>query len=452
MSRIAYSLLLTSASCLSACGCGGTGRSDAGADGGDADARAADADVSDVREVEMDMASADAGSSPWYRPEGLPEACEVRATHDASAMRSVSYESCADREGCRALITADLVHRGETLTVGWTDSYVATTPAWFAVSLRGPASQTEIVVVSDQGRAGLSLRVPVTASRCRLSTLAIAGERVAVLVADQSGVESIPNVVSCPLPPEAGRCRVIDRWGADELHGNFSQNLFAATTHIAVHTVPAQTVWRVEWDGGGHTLIAGWDVQRVLGEPSAVAADATFYTLFDLPRNTIGVSVGGTPTLPAGRSLISDPEFDAMLPMADGRDLVWYQGYGRRDVNDFERIELWASPFATTREAVAPRRLAATPRRSASLDARLGYGRVAHREGDVIAVYELSDGARHEIRAPEGEVWSGGILYLGPEEIAVASGLPDSRAQRSVMLIRYNALGGAVLGIDGGMP
>lgn len=433
---------------LSAGGCGGNPAPDAGADAGDAgaletgpsDAGRPDNGAGDA--AAGDSSAVDASAPAWYRPDGLPDGCEVLAAADPRGLRPVVFEPCPDRPGCRWLRYEGFVEPDEIFRVGFGAGSVNEGMGTIPMRFIGTAHHDELVVRED-GSITVALRTP-RESRCILGELTTRGERSAGVIVDlvsDSGSDSY--VWTCPLHPLPGRCRAIARWGVDELHGNLAQDIYAAETHIAVHTTPAQTAWRVEWDGSGRIPVGGWEVDRILGEPTAAARDATFYTLFG-SRNVIGVSVGAAPGEPPGRPLVDDPSFDALIPLTDGTDLVWYQGYGRRDVNDFDRVEVWTSPFATTPDALAPRRMTvALLRRSGSLDARMGYGRFAHREGDVIAVYDLADGARHEIGPPEGEIWSGGIIYLGPEEIAVASGLPGARygAQRTVMLIRYDSLG-----------
>lgn len=429
------------------CNCISTAGRDAGTDAGDADAQdGGRRDGGDSgRDSGKQDGEADSGVASWYLPEGLPATCEVRVAENPDSVRTIGFEPCADRSGCRGIRSSEIVEPGEvlrtSLAAGRHDGAVGTLP----LRLTSGNRDTELVV-NDTGRVLLALRTPRD-SRCLLGSMSLTDGRAGVIVIDLVRSEGADSyILACPIAPDEGRCRTVAYWPEAELTGNVAQDIYAADTHLAVHTTPAQSAWRVEWDGSGRTPVGGWWTERVIGEPSAAANDATFYSLLSTPR-IVAVSVGRSPGDPPSQPLIAGDGFDALILRTDGEDMAWHQGYEREDVNRFGRVELWTSPFATTRDSLAPRRVATLARRSASPSSRLGFHRFAAFEADdVIAIYDLRDGSRQEVMAPEGEIWTGGIVYLGPEEIAVASG-PETapmRSQRSVMLIRYDSLGAPV--------
>jgi hypothetical protein len=130
----------------------------------------------------------------------------------------------------------------------------------------------------------------------------------------------------------------------------------------------------------------------------------------------------------------------------DGTSLYWLQGYGQTGPNDFERIEIWSAPYTTDPSALVPRRVAVTPLTAMSNTLHAGHEYAAIGQPESrLQLYRVADGAEATIDPPPGTILAqGGVLWLGPEEIAIAYGpraaLDGLRYTTHVWRIRYDAL------------
>ncbi|MEZ4336886.1 MAG: hypothetical protein R3B82_09685 [Sandaracinaceae bacterium] len=162
---------------------------------------------------------------------------------------------------------------------------------------------------------------------------------------------------------------------------------------------------------GGQTYVA------------AVHDDTLFYDVYG-GHHHVRASTAGE----RGRVLIDPSDAEAIRVMTDGTDMAWIQAYGRVSSYEFDRLELWASPYAERAEDLVPRHVADLPFTDPYPEASIGSGYVTIAETDtslraVLGVYRLSDGARAEIAAPGVSIHWHAAAYVTPEIVAVATGV-----------------------------
>lgn len=421
---------------IAGCVCGGGGPApDSGRDSGDDTGTdgGRDAGRDSGRDVGSDARVPDGGWSPL--PD-VPTGCELlAASPDLIAATTWPVEMCPDRPGCRRIApigdappgaVSFRVERGHGIHDG-SRGVVAilgdTRPTW-----------RDEWIVDDRGRtlAGFRTRMPVTTGdQCFQTKYDVSSAEFAFVLTQ--GV--------------AGEVRDMLWRGA----------LGAWPTHVADLVEPfVDTGWSQEIRLDGLRTASWLSTQRVQaveedGTVSVIAGTAPGCSaaIADVVDDTIFVECFGTSVSsiytqqPGGalEALFADTSVLASGLDSDGTDMVWFV-YSR--VGSEYMTELWTSPHAVHSADVRARRVANVPPipMSYPLDLRVGFGHAASLEAeDVVAVYRLSDGARAEIHAPDGELWNGFVQYIGPEEIAVTSGVSTAPASdRALMFIRLDSL------------
>lgn len=414
---------------ISACTCGGPqGLSDAGPDAGrDAGRRDAgrDAGRRDAGpDAGRDGGAVDSGPpSGWVHIPGTPEECPIEIAEDPARSRPpLRFEPCPEApDRCRKVVI--------DWDPGPAPNYIGMSHVgrhdgrygYFGFLYRDDDDVAHAFVARDDGQIVLALRSPrARETSCYIGTVdAIETHYALVLSRPDPAADGhvIDYVGGGRLDDVADSFRVLHTLSTARM-GIDAQYVRVSNAGIAVDTYPNQIHW-VPWEGAVSVVATdvtdGWQptVQEVIG-------DVTFYDVLSV-RNLVRVSEGGAP----GIDLIDPSEGEAFAFHTDGRDMTWLQGYGRRDVNLFDRVELWSAPFAS-RPPVTGRRIATLSSTGTSTQERVGFGYAAgFRVGDGgrgdKAVYRIADGRQAIIPSLESGVLGWQVQYVGPTEIAMTA-------------------------------
>ena len=419
-----------------ACSCGRTaGAPDAGDAGRDAGDAGRDGGHRDAGHDAGQDAAVDPGPAGWVRLGGLPAACDIEVATNPEALGNLREVSCGP--GCRELEPVwpreGLPYFMVALGVGGHDGTTGHFTATHGIS----DGRAVDFISDDRGRVVAAWRSLVTPDDCYVGAHTRALGTIGFTVNAPVGPRR--SLVLFRLESEApDAARVLHTFTSDELGANGLQRLLSQPGRVAVDMQPGGRVYSLALDGTTR-LVAGGGSSGEIAFLDALSGSALFYTLWGVDHH-IGVSVGGAP----GTVLIDPAGADADMLRTDGVDLYWQQGYGRITDGRFERIEIWTSPYATDPAGLRPRRIALAPDGLLDPRFRASFGYAAwNMITGQIAVFRASDGLRAVVTPPDGTVPShGGLLYVGPEELAFGSGPLRSFPPETthVRFVRYDAM------------
>lgn len=393
-----------------------------------------------LRDAGHDAAGDDAGPpGAWTLVPGLPDGCVVEYTTDASELEGFRREPCTDREGCEWLVpewewgivelrveggVADsdppaFFFRREGPLGAWEEWLVledGTPRIGFRGASRRPEACYTAYFDADAMRYGLTINQPDTEADV-LHSWVLGGQW-----RDAVTVENLGRLTDVGPP------------GSDLVAIRVSRG------RLAVESAPSHAIVDVPWAGDAQ-VVGDW----MDGGQTYVAAvhdDTVFYDVYG-GHHHVRASTAGE----RGRVLIDPSDAEAIRVMTDGTDMAWIQAYGRVSSYEFDRLELWASPYAERAEDLVPRHVADLSFTNPYPPAALGSGYVALRELDtsgtraVIGLYRLSDGARAEIPALVATSFRLAAAYITPEVLAVGSSVGSSPPRDwAVMFLQLDSL------------
>ncbi len=380
--------------------------SDGGRDGGHDAGR--DAGLQDAG---RDAAGDDAGPpSAWRLLPGLPDGCVVEYTTEPTELEPFERGPCGDRAGCERIAPSWEWGRVEMRVDGGVMN--ADPPAFF-FSRDGPLGHWEKWLVTEDGTARVGVRGDL--DHCYpapfgASTVAF-GFSIREPEADFNHAWVFGGPLSFATVANYGRL-------SDLVSGSsVFDDVRVGSARLAVESAPLHTIVDVPFEGDARMIADGTDGGQTY--VAAVVNETVFYNVYGA-RHHIRAATAGE----RGRVLVDPPDAEAIRVMADGTDLAWIQAYGRIEHYEFERLELWASPYAERAEDLVPRRVATLASTASNPPVTLGAGHVAIVEYDagtrqeVVRVVRLADGARADITS----AFVGfriGAAYITPERIAI---------------------------------
>jgi hypothetical protein len=383
----------------------------------------------------------DSGSVGWTEIDGFPELCDQWTT-DPALIGRFEETGCDEMPvGCTRLVPSWPDGRDLYLVSRRTGIHDGTRGLFTALHYISD-SQIAVGVFAEDGApiGAVRGRLATEVSGCTVGTVA-AGRRgdiaFHVLVVDEPIREYVGGV-SPETAAEPRLLRVVEE-GAVRLSG--IGTIRPTIAGVAINFFPASFMLLLNWTDGTPTPIGSPDGDPGLDTMSDFYDSAIFFTYWD---ETQEVRVA----LPEdeNRTLVAPSDAAAAVLRTDGTSLYWLQGYGQTSLHDFERIEIWTAPYTTNPAALAPSRMATTAVTSMSDAFFAGYGRSAIVETATrVRIYRRADSLSAVLDAPEGtELLRGSVLWLGPEEIAVAFGPRAARDGLNhtshVFRIRFDAL------------
>ncbi len=409
------------------CGCGGITSDDAGQDAGTDAGRDGGRDTG-PHDAGIDAAEWDGGG--WVAAAEVPSGCELYFA-SAALIRSTTFSivPCPDRVGCREMTRTSgrvgprqfLVDMGHGVHDGARGLFVAEgdlEDGW-----------TEAWVIADDGSAVIGARSrPVTAGDyCSEVAFDVSATDFALDL--QRGIHPDGDSEFLYRADLGTTPQLVADLRSPFAHGGVQEiRLDELRTAAWLST---QLVEAAEIDGTLTTLAppsGECEIADVVGDAIFTECSGPTNVYVQLPGGAV------TPLFdPTGRSYGLD---------SDGTDMAWLR-YTLLDGG--YQAALWTAPHTTDRSSVHERLVAQVPpdTTAVQVDVRVGFGYAAVLERvNVLGVYRLSDGARAEIDAPAGENWTGFVQYIGPEEIAATSGVPDVSPPTSsaLMFIRLDSL------------
>jgi len=434
-------LVLALAAGLAAqCNCPGPGKLppwDGGTDGVPADAGR---DAPAARD-----AGRDAGPVTWIALPGLSERCGMMAVEPAAVHPPLSFEPCPDRPACRQLVADwEPNDNGYRVSASSLSGYHDGERGHFVMGRPDPMSEVRhwSIVATDGGEIILVVRMPnldTVGSGCLFAETVIGEGHYAmrVLMPDRS-----ERIFGGELTAPAATLREVARYDPRAYGDGWISYLRVGAEQMAFNTTSYRG-YRVGWDGSIRRIDRADGTWVDTNHPSVAGSAIVFDD--EQARNHILVSEAGGPPV----DLVPPPAPGAEPSVhyrTDGRTLAWLTGFDRIGGGPFyyERVELWASPFAARAEELSPVRLAVmrNPGVHAAVLGGWGHAAVIDDDAAVIRFFRVSDGHETELRAPEGTTWDGFVSFIGPREVMVSAG--DMLAYRSghsaVMFIDHTAL------------
>ena len=420
---------------LSGCGCTHAPAADGSiADGGEADVRDARLDAREAgRDTGRDMTVNDLGRPDggepggWVRVPGFSDSCAIERATDPEAgfggpLSFVPCRSESRGSGCRELdFTWPDEGRPRFLAgLGFEAGYA---PGRFQMWRRDGGTRIITAIADSSGRLIAAWRSPFSASSaCVVMTIAMDRARYLLaaseLPADRDVVVSVVVGGDLSQPPDTASPLL--RMSNRELGSDGIVEAEVGEAFVAIGTSPRPLVLRVGWDGGVST-IGSAAVDGSGAFLGAIVGDALLYSSLG-SRPAIRVSVDGA----ASQPLLTDVGGGVATTFAtDGIDLAFMVAFGARDADlNYERMELWASPFSTNPDELRPRRLTGLALRRPGAQIAVAAGRVALLDDlDNLVIIRLSDGLRTDVPPRAGRVYSA-LSMLDENEVAVASRIP----------------------------
>lgn len=383
----------------------------------------------------------DAGSGEWLVMPGVPERCAALMARDPSALQPpLEFEPCPDRDDCRQLVmdwSADEFGRAAILgfdQAGWHDG----SRGYFVVRRPDPDPSASggywTILAADDGEiiALWSHRFWRDSSpHCYLGRVVVGEGRYVVTVINEHRDERW--VLGGEIREPVVTARAVARLSLDV------NIIRAGRDHIAVET-SAYHAYRLRWDGTMSRIDdASGDAVDADG-PSPVGT-ATVFAHVGVP-NAIMASVEGSVPEPLVPSPAEGAE-PSMNGNTDGGTLAWLTGFDRVGSSPlfFDRVELWASPYAERMEDLSPVRLGVMGNTGIHNAIWAGHVHAAVIDDDptVVRFFRVADGFETALRAPPGLRWSGEIPYIGPREVLLGAGTQPTH-QSVIQLVDYTAL------------
>lgn len=407
---------------------------DAGLDAGSRDAGARDASVRD--------AGNDAGTDDgvWMAIPGVPPECEAAVAIDpAAVLGALAFEPCPDRTACRQLVV-DWPAARDGWTFGLGSAYHDGTRGYFLLNHpdpEAPDGRMWRIVATDDGAVVALFRAREGTRGCVAYTGAIGeGKIVLAFHALDSGgpywfagadfaaaAASAHLVATVPLPA-----------------GSVVQALRVGAQQIFYRADRESALYHLGWDGAVGRIDDATGA-RIDGFPGSVIGHDFVFDRQGPGRTAIVISTDAAPP----RVLVdpADPDSEAVLHnRTDGRTIAWLQGYRRVGGSwlTYERVDLYASDFATSAADIRPILLATMAGPNIHPSVIAGFGHAVVSDSSMMRFFRLAD--RHEtvLAPPPGELWTGFVRYVGPRELMLVAGTLRPDVDRTVVLLDYTAL------------
>ena len=420
---------------------------DGGADSSRPDTGDASHDTGDTLHTGRDTGPArDAGQPTWIPLPGLSPRCGEMAVDPSAVHPPLQFEPCPGRTGCRQLVLDWEPNRdGARFIVNDDTGYHDGARGIFVFKRPDPALATSAslkawwtLVATDAGEVLAVFRhTDITSGGCFFGRVVVGEGHFAVEVAlgDLSS-----RLFGGELSAPAATLRHVALFDPAALGTGWISFLRVGAEHMALNTT-AYHGFRVGWDGNIQRIERGGI--PVDASPPSVVGRAIIFDSWEA-RNGILVSDAGGPPL----DLVPPPAPGAepsVHSRTDGRTLAWFTGFNRVGGSAlfFERVELWASPFAPRAADLRPVRLSAMRNSGVHSSVLGGYGHAAAMDDDaaVIHFFRVADGHQTELRAPAGLKWSGWVSYIGPREVLLSAGTTAAfGGQIAVQFIDFAAL------------
>jgi len=355
----------------------------------------------------------------------------VEYTLDPGQLEGFVNEPCEGSAGCRRLVPD---WGGELLNFRVDGGYLTADGGMFYFIRYAPLGRRETWLVRADGR-------PLAAVRSFRGTDVC---RAGAFDADENG---FVFVVTAPFGPDLVRGWLLGaRWESEEVvprnfgrlsdllpvTTTFFQTIRIGRTRYAVESAPWHSIIDMPFDGEAHLIADSSDGGQV--NVAEIVEDTVLYDVFGYPSHVRASTAGER-----GEVLIAPRDAGANGVATDGSDLVWIQSYFGSD-GEVERLELWASPFATRQEDLTPRRVADIAGLNASPRTAVGNGYAAVLEPTAeprraqVALIRLEDGARTTLTAPSG-MQHRIPPFIGAEVIAVPLGVDGVPPQDDALLL-----------------
>jgi hypothetical protein len=386
----------------------------------------------------------DSGSVGWTEIDGFPELCDQWTT-DPALIGRFEETGCDEMPvGCTRLVPSWPDGRDLYLVSRRTGIHDGTRGLFTALHYISD-SQIALGVFTEEGNPQVAFRgrLPTEVSGCQVARL-MAGRRGDV--AFKANVLDAPTrqFVGAASEETGGEPQLIHIVEEEDARLSGIGTLWPTQGGVAINLTPASFMLLLDWTDGTPTPIGSPDGDPGLDTMSDFYDSAIFFTYWDETQE-VRVALPGD----ENRTLIAPSDAAAAATATvrtDGTSLYWLQGYGQTGPNDFERIEIWSAPYTTDPSALVPRRVAVTPLTAMSNTLHAGHEYAAIGQPESrLQLYRVADGAEATIDPPPGTILAqGGVLWLGPEEIAIAYGpraaLDGLRYTTHVWRIRYDAL------------
>jgi len=439
-------LVLALAAGLAAqCNCPGPGKLppwDAGTDGVPDDTGH---DTGPARDAGRDAGAArDAGPVTWLALPGLSERCGMMAVEPAAVHPPLSFEPCPDRPACRQLVADWESNDDGARFVSYTDTgYHDGERGIFVFAKPDPSTADRrawwTVIATDAGEVLAVVRHRVPDDRvCFLAKVVVGEGRfvIEVVLPDLSS-----RILGGELSTPAATLREVARYDPAAYGDGWISYLRVGAEQMAFNTTGYRG-YRVGWDGSVRRMDRADGTWVDTNHPSVVGSTIVFDD--EQASNHILVSEAGGPPV----DLVPPPAPGAQPSVhyrTDGRTLAWLTGFDSVGLSSllFERVELWASPFAARAEDLAPVRIAQmrNPGVHAAIIGGWGHAAVEDDDAAMIRFFRVADAHETELRAPEGTTWTGFVSYIGPREVMVSAGTRLAYSgQSAVMFIDHTAL------------
>jgi len=311
-------------------------------------------------------------------------------------------------------------------------------PPTFTFAREGPLGHWEYWLVREDGIPRFGVRGPRRG--CSPAGLSASAQNVGFIGWEPAGDFHHGWVFGGQLNEEEASIRNFGRL-TDLVPGRSTfSTIRTGADIIGVESSPLHVIVNVPLSGAEPSLVAdssdgGQDLL------AAAVGNTLFYDTYGLPHHIRASNDGER-----GQPLITPADAQAIRVLTDGTDIAWIQAYGAISDFEFERLELWSSPFATRAEDLVPRRVANLSFTNPYPDAGIGSGHVAIEEWDPVEgrtdlmVYRLADGARAKIPAFRGNGFSA-VAYISPELLAVGVSVGGSPPRDiSLMLVEIASL------------
>ncbi|RLB56206.1 MAG: hypothetical protein DRJ42_03960 [Deltaproteobacteria bacterium] len=381
----------------------------------------------------------DSGTGSWNTIAGFPDGCNEWTEDEALIGRFDETPCTGMATGCTKLVPS--WPDGENLYLAASRNGIHDgSRGLFSVRHYLDDDQVVTAIFSENGvpRGGVRGKFPTEFDGSCFMTGIAPGRRGDVVFGVLEDNDQYLGAVSTETGGEPRLIRVLRE---EESYLNAIGTFRPTEMGIVLDLFPAGFIYQLAWADGALTSLGSPPADPGQDIISDFYASAVFFTFWDFWQQ-VRVAVPGD----ANRILIAPTDAAAAILRTDGTSLYWLQGYGPTSVYDFERIEIWTAPYTTSRDDLAPRRIAVTPLTKLSDDfyAGHGYAGVAL-TASRLRLYRLTDGAETTIDTPVGTTLQrGGVLWLGPEEIAIASGpraaLDGLPYTTHIRRIRYDAL------------
>jgi len=354
----------------------------------------------------------------WVPLEGLPPGCLVeRAEHPERVFEPVWVDCPGDLPACEMLSFDDEQRRYFGVGIGAHDGE----RGYFGFHIRYSVDPWILVLGTTTGIPLGAWRTdnPADPDACTIGQYALSSTAAALW----------PHAYTDP-PAEAVLHAVLEEIGtldrptatitSETLRGSITQKLSVSDVAVAAELQPA-----------GHViLVRGSEVRdiaptgEVSGNPQGPQLVGEHVLWLDWVRRG-DVSLAHATMTEGPGIYLEVPGGSVLAASTDGEDLAWLQAYDSIPGDEYERIELWASPHADEPAGLRPRMVAEVDTVGA-LHSGV-YAAVRFRDGRwQVVMHDISDGRTRLLVLPEGWGVSASVLYLSAEELLVGVTIPGS--------------------------